>query len=85
MSKEKTQLERIRDFLLAGEILTPLDTRYWNPPIIEVSHRIGDLRDQGYNIETVKRGRATGYYMPDKVDHGTLAAWMAKPMIGGAA
>lgn len=78
--KKKTQLERIRDSLLAGEILTPLELRYWEPPIIELSRRKTDLERMGYTIETIKRGRTTGYYMPDKVDNKDLAAWVAKPM-----
>ena len=82
---EKTQSERVRDSLMAGEILTSLDVAYWRKPIMDLPKRISELRQAGYEIDQAKRGRATGYYMPKYVDHGTLAAWMAKPMIGGAA
>ena len=85
MNKEKTQYERVRDFLMAGEIVTSLDAAYWRKPIMDLPKRISELRRDGYVVDTVKRGRATGYYMPDRVDHGELAAWCAKPMIGGAA
>ena len=81
---EKTQSERVRDSLMAGEILTSLDVAYWRKPIMDLPKRISELRGAGYSIEAAKRGRATGYYMPDKVDHGTLAAWCAKPLMGGA-
>lgn len=83
--KEKTQYERIRDYLMAGEIITSLDAAMLTKPIMDLPKRISELRGDGYIIDTVKRGRATGYYMPAYVDHGALAAWVAKPMIGGAA
>ena len=79
--KEKTQKDRIRDALLAGEILTNLEIKYWQPAIIELSGRVTQLKREGYVIETVKRGSTTGYYMPDKVDNRELAAWCAKPLI----
>ena len=81
---KRTQKERIRDALLAGEILTNLEIKYWQPAIIELSGRVTQLKREGYNIETVKRGKITGYYMPEKVSSRELAAWAAKPMYGGA-
>jgi len=78
--KDKTQYERVRDFLMAGEIVTSLDVARWRKPIMDLPKRISELRRDGYQVDTVKRGRATGYYMPDKVDSGELAAWVAKPM-----
>lgn len=79
--KEKTQSERVRDSLMAGEILTSLDVAYWRKPIMDLPKRISELRMAGYSIDSSRRGRATGYYMPDRVDRGALAAWCAEPMI----
>ena len=81
MEKEKTQSERVRDTLMAGEIITSLDVAYWRKPIMDLPKRISELRHAGYAIDSAKRGRATGYYMPDCVDRGALAAWCAEPMI----
>lgn len=78
--KEKTQYERIRDYLMAGEIITSLDAAMLAKPIMDLPKRVSELRADGYDIDQIKRGRATGYYMPDHVDHGALAAWAAKPM-----
>ena len=79
-SNKKTQYERIRDALMTGEILTSLGVARWRNPIMDLPKRISELRRDGYQVESVKRGRATGYYLPDKVDNRELAAWVAKPM-----
>lgn len=79
--KRKTQYERVLDFLMTGEIVTSLDVARWREPIMDLPKRVSELRRDGYVVDTVKRGRATGYYMPDKVDNRELAAWCAKPLI----
>ena len=84
MTDKKTQYERVRDFLMAGEIVTSLDVARWREPIMDLPKRVSELRRDGYVVDSVKRGRATGYYMPDRVENGELAAWCAKPLIGGA-
>lgn len=82
---DKTKFERVRDLLVIGEILTPSDTGNWERPLTDVTQQIDALREQGYTIDTVTRDdAATGYYMPDCVDRGALAAWCAKPLMGGA-
>ena len=77
---KRTQYERILGLLEAGEIITSLDAARQPRPIMELPKRVSEIRRDGYKVDRVKRGRATGYYMPDKVDNKDLAAWVAKPM-----
>ncbi len=77
---KRTQYERILGLLEAGEIITSLDAARLPRPIMDLPKRVSEIRRDGYKVDSVKRGRATGYYMPDKVDNGNLAAWVAKPM-----
>lgn len=77
---KRTQYERILGLLEAGEIITSLDAARLPRPIMDLPKRVSEIRRDGYKVDSVKRGRATGYYMPDKVDNKDLAAWVAKPM-----
>lgn len=83
----KTKLERVRDLFKSGEIVSLDSAAMLSSPIAhdELLVCVSELERDGYTIDTVERGLDTGYYMPDHVDHGALAAWVAKPMIGGAA
>lgn len=77
---KRTQYERVLALLDAGEIVTSLDAAMLPKPIMDLPKRVSELRRDGYQVESVKRGRATGYYLPGKVDNGDIAAWAAKPM-----
>lgn len=77
---KRTQYQRVLALLTAGEIVTSLDAARLPKPIMDLPKRISELRRDGYQVESVKKGRATGYYMPDKVPNGYLAAWVAEPM-----
>ena len=77
---KRTQYQRVLALLNAGEIVTSLDASRLPKPIMDLPKRVSELRRDGYQVESVKRGRATGYYMPGKVDNRELAAWVAKPM-----
>lgn len=77
---KRTQYQRVLALLKAGEIVTSLDAARLPKPIMDLPKRVSELRRDGYQVESIKKGRATGYYMPDKVDNGYLAAWQAKPM-----
>lgn len=78
---KRTQYQRVLALLDAGEIVTSLDAARLPKPIMDLPKRVSELRRDGYQVESVKRGRATGYYLPDKVDNRELAAWAAAPMI----
>lgn len=79
--REPSQNERIKSMLDAGEIITSADMARRDKPIIDLPKRMSELRGEGYPWDKVKSGKATAYYNPYKVDHGELAAWVAKPMI----
>lgn len=80
MNDKRTQYQRVLALLNAGEIVTSLDAARLPKPIMDLPKRVSELRRDGYHVESVKRGRATGYYLPDKVDNRELAAWVAKPI-----
>lgn len=79
---KRTQKERVLALLKSGEIISSLDAAMLPTPIMDLPKRISEIRRDGYPVDKVKKGRATGYYMPDAVDKRELAAWAASPMYG---
>lgn len=78
---KRTQYERVLALLKSGEIITSLDAARLPKPIMDLPKRVSELRRDGFAVESIKRGRATGYYMPDKVDNRDLAAWASEPLM----
>lgn len=77
---KRTQYQRVLALLGSGEIVSSLDAARLPKPIMDLPKRVSELRRDGYQVESIRKGRATGYYMPDKVSNRELAAWQAEPM-----
>lgn len=78
---KRTQYQRVLDYLEAGELMSSLGAARLSRPIMDLPKRVSELRRDGYQVESIKKGRATYYYMPDKVDNRELAAWASEPLI----